>query len=410
MFKRLLLLGLLVLGVGTIWGCGSDGDATGTEAKGDESAELDRPIVIGAAIAKSGFIGPFDGPPFTGIQIAVDDINAAGGVLGQQIEVVSADTKSDRALGVRAAEQVLDQGADMVVASCDYDYGSPAALTAQRADKISFSTCTASVKWGVQGIGTYAYTPGTATVTEGYSNAEFAHNKMDWKKAFVLTDESATYNKEICGAFSKHFGEIGGTEVGSLTFKSDDASIASQINEIKRSDADFLQLCAQPPPGVTALRQIRAAGIDIPILSVDVMDGDYWMEATPDLSGFYYPSYAGSIFGDDPRQEVNDFLAKWKEKTGDDKPDNSYALMGYALVEMYVEAIKRAGTIDSAAVAAELDKFTDVDTLVGPTTFTDQVHVSMDRPYAYMQVENGKHKFVDYFGPETIPPFEIPNE
>ena len=109
-------------------------------------------IVVGMATAQSGFMQAYDKPAMDAAMIRIDEINKAGGLLGKQIKVVEADTKSDRAEGAKAGLEVLDKGADLVIVSCDYDYGSPAALAAQAAGKISFFLCAESVKAGIQGV------------------------------------------------------------------------------------------------------------------------------------------------------------------------------------------------------------------------------------------------------------------
>ena len=78
---------------------------------GQASADED-PIIIGAAIALSGFVQPYDDGPLKGAQLAIADINAKGGVLGRQLTIITADTKSDPAQGTNAAIEVLDMGED----------------------------------------------------------------------------------------------------------------------------------------------------------------------------------------------------------------------------------------------------------------------------------------------------------
>ena len=109
--------------------------STGHVAAADE-------VVVGGAVALSGFVAPYD-DPHKGAILAIEDINAKGGLLGKQIKWVAADTKSEQAQGANAAIEVLEQGAELVVVTCDFDFGSPAAITAQSRGKISFSLRTA---------------------------------------------------------------------------------------------------------------------------------------------------------------------------------------------------------------------------------------------------------------------------
>ena len=103
----------------------------------------DEKIIVGFATAETGFMQAYDKPAQDAAMIRIAEINAAGGLLGKQIEVVNADTKTDRAEGAKAGLTVIDGGADMVVVSCDYDFGSPAALAAD-ACSVSTTDCAAA--------------------------------------------------------------------------------------------------------------------------------------------------------------------------------------------------------------------------------------------------------------------------
>lgn len=106
-------------------------------------------LTVGFAIAKSGWMEAYDTPAATAAKIRIDELNAAGGVLGRQIKVVEADTRTERADSATAGLDVLDQGAEMMVVSCDYDFGAPAALAAEGEGMISFFLCAEDVKAGI---------------------------------------------------------------------------------------------------------------------------------------------------------------------------------------------------------------------------------------------------------------------
>ena len=125
------------------------------------------PIIIGAAIALSGIAAPFDGDPSRAAEIAVSEINAAGGVLGRPLKIIYADTKSDFAHGAVAGEEVLDKGADVVIVTGDFDFGGGAARAANARKVIAISPFAADPKFGVRGIGPYAFTFSTASITSG---------------------------------------------------------------------------------------------------------------------------------------------------------------------------------------------------------------------------------------------------
>ena len=121
----------------------------------------DHEVVIGFAIALSGWMNQYDGPPYQGSLMAIDEFNAEGGILGKQIRAVVSDTKTDTVQGAKAGADVVAQGAQFMVVSCDYDMGAPAATVANSNNMISISSCASDAKMGVQGIGPYAFTLNT---------------------------------------------------------------------------------------------------------------------------------------------------------------------------------------------------------------------------------------------------------
>lgn len=166
------------------------------------------PIVIGGARPKRPGL-PYDLPPLAFAELAVEDLNAAGGVLGRPLQVVTADTKSDPAQGPTAALEVLDKKAVAVIVTSDFDFGSPAALTAQSKGVIAFSPGAASPKFGVQGIGPLAYTMSTGTPGEGFTIAEWAKKDKGWESAYALLDDGSEYERTTMQYFKTRWAELG---------------------------------------------------------------------------------------------------------------------------------------------------------------------------------------------------------
>lgn len=358
----------------------------------------DSKIVVGFATAESGFMEAYDKPATDAALIRIDEINAAGGLLGKKIEVVKADTKSDRAEGAKAGLSVLDQGADLVVVSCDYDFGSPAALAAEAAGKVSFFLCAESVKAGIQGVGPHSFSASVLAAVQGATMAEWAYNKKEAKTFYRLLDTWTEYNKGICDGFDWMMPTLetkGAKLVGQDTFKNDDPSIAAQISRIKAlpKEPDAIMLCTMMPGAVSAVKQIRAAGINSMILNGSGMDGSYWLSAVPDLSNFYVP-VQGSIYGDDPNPEVNKFNAAYKAKTGAD-PSSMYVYPGYVMIDVWAKAVERAKSIDADAVVAELEKMKNEPTLFGLRTFTSELHHQNQTKYLIADTEKGKPSIID---------------
>ena len=113
-------------------GCTSTSDSSTTETAAPAAAKCDAPILIGAAMAQTGFMSPFDGPALTTAQIAVDKINAAGGVNGCQLTLEAVDTETNPDKGQQIATDFVSKGAKLLLVTCDYDIN---AKSSQRSEE-----------------------------------------------------------------------------------------------------------------------------------------------------------------------------------------------------------------------------------------------------------------------------------
>ena len=354
-------------------------------------------IVFGFSVAMSGPLAAYDDNGTKMAQVFMDDVNAKGGLLGRKIKAVFADTKSDRAEGAKAGQEVLRQGADLVFGTCDYDYGAPALLQAQKAGKVSIFLCAEDPKAGIAGIGPYSFTSSIAAQVQGAVGAEWGSEKKGWKTAYSLLDDSIEYDKSVCAGFDWMFPAKGGKIVGRDTFKNGDSSIASQISRLRSAmqaqKIDMIMLCTYLPGGGAATRQIRAAGIDLPIFNGSSMDGTYWLDAVPNLANFYVPVQA-SIYGDDPRPEIAQLIERYKAKFKE-APVTQYAFPIYSILQVWAKAVEKAGTLDAAKVVAVMNGFKDEPSLLGPRTFTDKLHIQDRAPYMVVEIADKKGKVID---------------
>lgn len=360
-------------------------------------------VKIGFVMPFSGWFQPIDASTVNGALLAVKEINAAGGVLGQQIEVVKFDNKSEPPLGADGALEVIDKGAKAILFPSDFDFGAPGAFVAQQNNVISLSGAS-DPKFGVKGIGPYAYSISNASQAQGALLAEWAFNKQGWKTSYVLLDNTISFTKSLCGSFATRWKELAGEQglLGEDTFLNNDPSISAQTSRISALaiKPDFVVLCSYAPGGPSAIRQLRAAGIDQPVLTGESMDGDYWSGTVPGLSNFYVVNY-GSVYGDDPDAKVVDLLKRYEAEYGQ-RSDASYSLRGYSLIQAWARAAEKAGSFDADKVAAVLDSFEDEDLAIGPTTFTPEQHIATTRPMTIVQAKDGKFSSVGKFAAETV--------
>ncbi len=259
-------------------------------------------ITIGLAVAFSGWMEAYDGEAAKMAQLWIEQTNQKGGLLGKPIKVVTADTKTDRVEGAKVGKQLIDQGANLLLVSADYDYGAPAALQAQKAGVVSVFMGASDPKAGVIGVGPYSFTANNAGQLEGAVMAGWGYAKKGVRKGYMLVDETIEYNKSVCAGYEWNFPTVGGKIVGQDTFKGLDPTINSQVTRlndaIRTGGVDHVMLCSTNPGAASAVRQLRAAGVNLPVFSATAMDGTYWLNSTPGLRDFYLPVQALTV--DDP--------------------------------------------------------------------------------------------------------------
>jgi branched-chain amino acid transport system substrate-binding protein len=378
--------------------CTNSGSGGLGASSGGGTAATSGDIVIGAAIGKTGWLGPVDGPPLAAMKLYFDQVNAAGGINGRKIKLIEADTASDQAKAKQAAESLLGQGAQIIVTSCNFDYGAPAGLVAQAKNILNVSLCAGSARYGVQGIGAQAYTFGIPSYLEGYSMADLTQ-KHSLKRPFLLTDVSIDYSREVCDGFKTRWGQLGGALAGEDQFKNADTSFTSQISKIRSSNADSVVVCTYTPGGAVTFRALRAGGVDQTIISDFGMTGTFWLDAIPTLSNYYAVAPA-SMSGDDPDPKINDFVKDLTAKAGD-QGGFSVATLGYTAAQATVEAIREAGSTDGAALTAKLDTFKDKPFLL-KTTFTPTTHINIGMNLRAIKYVDGKPSY-DGTIVETVP-------
>jgi branched-chain amino acid transport system substrate-binding protein len=370
-----------------------------------QTAAADDGITIGMAVAFSGWMEAYDGEAAKMAQLWIEQTNAKGGVLGKQIKVITADTKTDRVEGAKAGKDLIDQGANLLLVSADYDYGAPAALQAQKAGVISTFLGASDPKAGVLGVGPLSFTANNAAQLEGAVMGEWGYDKKGFRKGYMLIDETIEYNKSICAGYEWAFPKKGGALVGQDTFKGLDPTISSQITRlsdaIRTGGVDNIMLCSTNPGAASSVRQMRAAGIALPIMSGTAMDGTYWLNSTPGLKDFYLPVQALTV--NDPRPAVSEITAAYTKKYSK-PPTTQYAYPIYAFLELWAKAVTKTGTTEGKAVVAEINKSDKAETVLGPRTYTPKLHVQIGMPMTVVSYANDKETPIEEWQiKDTIP-------
>ena len=390
--------------------------ASGSLSKAQEASG--KPLVIGAVIAKTGFMAQYDEPALATAVYAIEDLNqgklailgtSEPGLLGRSVKLIVRDYRTDRELAPSVAQEVIDEGAEFLIASCDFDFGSPAALVAQDEGIVSISLCAGSPRFGPEGGLELGFSAGSVAESSAAAAAEWAYKTKGWKTAYLLNDPGIQVDTDWSLGFDARFTELAGANsiVDKDTFQNDDANINSQVNAIRQlsSQPDVIVITSYPPGGARAVRQIRASGITIPLILNDAMDGNSWWDTVPveDRTEIYVATN-GHYLGEDERPEVNALVERYKRETGE-LPPSSLFLDGYGLIEVLALAATRAGTTDGQAVKEELEKFRGVKRIGGPATFTETLHDAPDRKLAILKLEGTGATLVELRAPCRIPKY-----
>jgi branched-chain amino acid transport system substrate-binding protein len=362
------------------------------------------PIVIGAPISMTGPLAPYGKFEYQMARFAIEDINKAGGVLGgRQLKIVVEDDKSDYAAnGAAAALKVLDQGAKMILTDCDADWGAPAMTTAQSKGVGSLSFCAGAPSFGPKGLGPMTHSAAMATPNEATVGAEWSYTTQNWRSAYLIVDTTIAYDTSYCDSYKKRFEQLGGKVVGQDQFKQGDSSLASQVTRLKGVNPapDVVVICSYTPGGGTAVRQIRAAGIDTDLMFSDGLGGPTdWLASVPNLKNAWATTYAAAD-GSDPIAKINELSQRWETTYGSPTP-SADTFDGYSAIELIAAAIEKAGSDDPKAIAAALSATKDVTTIYGKETFAPGYNISFTSPVAIVTVKDGKWTFVARQRPEA---------
>ncbi|MEA2385716.1 MAG: branched-chain amino acid transport system substrate-binding protein [Solirubrobacteraceae bacterium] len=417
MRRNLVVVAALVAAAFVVAACGSTGSSSsgggsdGGNTKNVQTAQdgkFAKPIVIAAAMGVTGLQAPFDNPPWNGVKFAIDDINKAGGINGQKLTTMTEDTKSTVPGARKATLGLLGRGAQLTFQTCNYDFGVSGGTAASNAGIIAWSLCAASPKWGVQGIGQTAYTSGVVTYAEGNVDAKFGSEKLG-KKAFALCDTWIDYGIQTCQGFKDAAKSYGIDLVGTANVNTNkNPNISAQLTKIRSSGADFIYWAAAPPGAISSLKQIRGAGIKLPIVMPTASYGLFWKAALPHLNNVYmhgpaqvYGNKPGETNGGgDPRPEVNALVKRYIDQFGKN-PDHGNFLEGYASMQILAQAIKATGTTDGKKLSAWIDKHGQFDTVLGPKVFTPQLHSDPKREFVFVKYVNTWPEYAGTMSPST---------
>lgn len=362
------------------------------------------PILIGGVLCETGIQAYLDEPALRGAQLAVEQLNKQGGILGRQVQLVNIDGQSDPEIVEKGAEELVKQGAVAIIAPADFDFGSPASKVAQRAGLVGISTAASSPLYSSTVLGDKQFTRSMWNTTMGATAAEFAYEDRGWKTVYVVTDDFLSYTTSLSQYFITHFESLGGKVLYEDHYTQGDGDFSAHLERIQalESQPDFLYFSSYMPDLAMMIQTVRDAGIDLPIIGGDSYDDPGFFSALG-------PKYGNDIFfvthswmGPEATQEMGRFLQLYETKYGE-PPDTAFVATGWDVIMILAQAMEKAQTTDGAEVAKAMEtiEFTLLTGKLDWSTAENGHEPNIEA--ALVQIQNGGPSFIGWGKPENLP-------
>lgn len=308
-------------------------------------------IRIGAIFSVTGGQSSIDTPGLRGAQLAEKQINAEGGVLGRQIELIHLDGKTEiRAVKEAMSRLVNEYKAVAVIGLNDSSYALAAGPIAQR-EGITFLTSGATLPSLPAQVGNCMFLTAFGDDAQAYAIAYFAHKSLGSRRAWVLTDSSSDFTLALARFFTQKFKKLAGLNAISLegSYRTGDRNLSVQLGRLKglRPQPDLLMVSSLPSDCGEIVRQIRAAGSETPIVSGDGFDTPLLVKVAGRASRNVFFSTHVSFQNKSPI--VQNFKKAYKQQYGH-FPEDAFAALGYDSLGLIAAAISKAGTTEPGAI------------------------------------------------------------
>jgi len=348
-------------------------------------------IPVGEFASLTGGSASFGQSSHKGTALAIDEINAAGGVLGKKLKLITEDDQSMAGQPATIVRKLISQ--DKVVAVLG-EVASSKSLEAApicQENKVPMIS-PASTNPKVTEVGDYISRVCFIDPFQGTVMAKFALSK-GWKKVAVLTDVKQDYAVGLGEFFIKGFTANGGEIVKEQKYSTGDKDFKAQLTSIKAAHPEAIFVPGYYAEVSLIARQARQLGIKVPLLGGDGWVGDSLLKVAGNaLDGSFFSCHFSA---EDKAPAVQNFVSKYKAKYGNE-PDDMAAL-GYDSAEILVAAIKAAGTTEGAKLRDAIAATKDYDGVTGKITLDE--HRNAQKPAVILTIGNGGYKFVETVAP-----------
>jgi branched-chain amino acid transport system substrate-binding protein len=339
----IILISLAVLSFGLL-GCPPK-EGTGNTSTGGAGGD----ILVGEYGSMTGGQATFGQSTHNGIMMAADEVNAAGGINGRKVKILSEDDQSKQEEAANAVTKLISQNNVVAVLGEVASSASIAAAPICQSNKVPMIT-PSSTNDEVTRKGDYIFRICFTDSYQGEYQAVFAdqwcsmNNKP--KSVAMLLDVKSDYSQGLAKVLTAKFTALGGKIVGTQSYANGDSDFRSQLTAIKATNPSLLYVPGYYTDIGQIATQARDLGITVPILGGDGWESPKLIEiGGKALEGCFYTNH---YFYGDPAPVVANFVQKYKDRYGQ-TPD-SLAALGYDAMKTLADAMKRASKLDGPSI------------------------------------------------------------
>ncbi len=362
-------------------------------------------INIGGTYNLTGDLAALDVPASHGSQLAVKEINAAGGLLGKQINFILLDGKTDSAANAGIATQLTTM--DKVVAIVgDTDTNSALVVgpIAQKAGVPYLTAGATSPKLPDQ-VGDFMFLEPFGDNVQAAAGAEFMYNQLGCATSWLLWDKDQDYTTFLAKYWQERFEQLGGRVVLNDTYPHQgDTDFSAPIARLKALDPlpDCMYVAAGAGDAGTIAKQLRAAGVMLPMVGGDGYDDPALVEVAGAAADNVYFTTHAFVSADEGSEKMNAFIAAYKKEYGTD-PESAFAALGYDAMYLIADAISRAGSAEPKAIRDALAATSGFVGVTGTVTYQPGIRVPQ-KTVTIIAIADGHYTLAATVTPEMVPP------
>ncbi len=351
-------------------------------------------IKIGEYASLTGKEASFGQQSHKGLTLAIEELNAAGGVLGKKLELITEDNQTKPGESATAVKKLISR--DKVVALIG-EVASGRSLEAApiaQAAKIPM-IAPAATNPKVTQTGNYIFRVCFIDPFQGTVMAKFAQTDLKAKKVAVLSSVSNAYSVGLAKFFKETFTANGGIIVSEKNFSEGDKDFRAQLTAVKAAGADAVFVPSYYTEAALIARQARDLGINVPFFGGDGWVADQLLEIGGEaLNGCYYSTHFSPENQD---LVVQAFVKKFKARWGANENPDAFAALGYDAAYVLVDAIKRAGSTEGPKLRDALAATKNFAGVTGVTNIDANRDAS--KPAAIIAIKKGKLEFLKTVAP-----------